>query len=56
MTVLRRRDGITGGEKTTYGGALWLVLLTKYSGDQINNNEISVAGGSYGRQKICEEI
>ena len=36
-------------EKTTYQGALYSVLLTKYhSGDQIKKNEMDGACGMYG--------
>ena len=35
-------------------GFLWSVHLTRcYSGDQITNNEIDMACGTYGRQKSC---
>ena len=43
-------------EKTTQRGASSPVLFTKYyPGDQIKNNEVSWACGTYGRQKRCTQ-
>jgi hypothetical protein len=38
-------------EKTTKRVALWSVLLTKYSGDQIKENEIGGSCGTYRGEK-----
>ena len=45
-------SGNRGVEKTTYRGALWFVLLTKYYwGDQIRKNESGGACGTYGERR-----
>jgi hypothetical protein len=40
-------------EKTTYRGALFSVLLTKYSGDQIKKDEMGWACSTYVVEEKC---
>jgi hypothetical protein len=40
--------------KTTYGGAVRSVLLTKYYlGDKMKENEVGVARTTYGEEESC---
>ena len=44
-------------EKTTYGGALCFVLLTRYhSGDKIRKTDIDRACGTYGREMCIQSF